>query len=154
MAKDKAVSPELLTAKLPRNFSLGTAESIRALTIGVPSYAARKRRIEDMLEDLVERLHDALTKAGERGAAGSSPTERPWPPEGALALAAALDLSKVNALVDAHNRYYPIEANLPVDPRTGAYLVKRGTPFEPEPTVTPERLVALLDALLDARSGA
>lgn len=140
MAKDKAVSPELLTAKLPRNFSLGTAESIRALTIGVPSYAARKRRIEDMLEDLVERLHEALTKAS------ASPTEQPWTHAGALALAEALDLSKVNALVEAHNRYYPIEANLPVDPRTGAYLVKRGTPFEPEPTVTPERLVTLLDA--------
>lgn len=51
----------------------------------------------------------------------------------------------MNALVEAHNRYYPIEANLPVDPRTGAYLVKRGTPFEPEPAVTPARLVALLD---------
>jgi hypothetical protein len=137
MAKDKAVSPELLTAKLPRNFSLGTAESIRALTIGVPSYAARKRRIEDLLEDLTEHLREALAKLGP-----ASPASRH---EAALALAATLDLSKVNALVEAHNRYYPIEANLPVDPRTGAYLVKRGTPFEPEPAVTPARLVALLD---------
>jgi hypothetical protein len=137
MAKDKAVSPELLTAKLPRNFSLGTAESIRALTIGVPSYAARKRRIEDMLEDLTDHLRDALTKLGP-----ASPASRR---QAALALAAKLDLSKVNALVDAHNRYYPIEANLPVDPRTGGYLVKRGTPFEPEPAVTPDLLVALLD---------
>ena len=137
MAKDKAVSPELLTAKLPRNFSLGTAESIRALTIGVPSYAARKRRIEDLLEDLTEHLREALAKFGL-----ASPASRH---EAALALAATLDLSKVNALVEAHNRYDPIEANLPVDPRTGAYLVKRGTPFEPEPAVTPARLVALLD---------
>jgi hypothetical protein len=140
MAKDKAVSPELLTAKLPRNFSLGTAESIRALTIGVPSYAARKRRIEDLLEDLTEHLREALSKLGPASLA--SPASRH---EAALALAATLDLSKVNALVEAHNRYYPIEANLPVDPRTGAYLVKRGTPFEPEPAVTPARLVALLD---------
>lgn len=140
MAKDKAVSPELLTAKLPRNFSLGTAESIRALTIGVPSYAARKRRIEDLLEDLTEHLREALSKLGPASLA--SPASRH---EAALALAATLDLSKVNALVEAHNRYYPIEANLPVDPRTGGYLVKRGTPFEPEPAVTPARLVALLD---------
>jgi hypothetical protein len=36
----------------------------------------------------------------------------------------------LNRLIDEHNRYYPIERNLPMDPRSGALLVK-GEPWRP-----------------------
>jgi len=45
------------------------------------------------------------------------------------------DLARLNDLIDKHNRYYPIEANLPVDPRTGA-LLERGVPWRPLARVT------------------
>ena len=140
MARVKVVSPELSSVALPRNFRIPTGESIRAMGIGVPSYAARKRRIEDMLEDFTDFLDEheqKLTKGG------MDPAERD---EALRRAAEKLDLATVNRLVEAHNRYYPIEANLPTDPRTGAYMVRRGIPFEPEPAVTIEDLLAALDA--------
>ena len=35
--------------------------------------------------------------------------------------AAGWDFTHVNTLIEKHNRYYPIEARLPMDPRTGDY---------------------------------
>lgn len=132
----KKGSSALQSADPVRNFSLGVDERIRALTIGVPSWAARKRRIEDdelrYVNELVE-LHVRLRKRGDA------------PSEVELALqaaAVAFDLTKLNERVRTHNRYYPVEANLPMDFKTGAYLVY-GRPWVPEEPYTPERLVAL-----------
>jgi hypothetical protein len=119
-----------------RNFTLTLEQRIRALSIGVPPWAARKRKIEDDEDRLVDELvslHDALT------AKGCSETEI----EAVLAeKASAFDLGRLNALVRDHNRYYPIEANLPMDSRTGGYLAY-GRPWTPEAPYTPARLVAL-----------
>lgn len=127
-----------------RNFSLSVDERIRALTIGVPSWAARKRRIEDTEErhvaDLVE-LHDKLVKKRK------TPTEI----EAALVNAAnAINLVKLNELVRTHNRYYPIEANLPMDRKTGSYLVY-GREWLPEPPYTAERILRLAQGFLAHR---
>lgn len=108
-------------------------ERIRALTIGAPAYALRKRKIEDdeasMIETLV-LLHASLFAKGR-----SPDTVR----AALLAKAQSFDLAKLNALILTHNRYYPIEANLKMD-RHG-YLVfgKRWAPEEPW---TVERLLA------------
>ena len=59
-------------------------------------------------------LHDSLTAKG-RSAAD---IERAVHDQ-----AHALDLRKMNALIEAHDRYYPIEANLPTNLRTGDYHV-------------------------------
>ncbi len=127
-----------------RNFSLSVDQRIRALTIGVPAWAARKRKIEDderrFVAELVE-LHDAL--AARRRAVS----------EVALALltaATAFDLEKLNKLVVNHNRYYPIEANLPMDRQSGGYLVY-GRAWQPEERYTPARLVALAEAAIARR---
>lgn len=128
----------------PRNFTLTTEERVRAMTIGVPAYAARKRKLEDreaeMIAALVE-LHDTLT--GKR-----------VPPEDVRraveARAREFNLAKLNAIVDAHNRYYPIEANLRIDPRTGGYLIF-GHPWSPEPPWSVERLLALYAGAIAAR---
>jgi hypothetical protein len=146
MARVKVVSPELSSVALPRNFRISTAESVRAMGIGVPSYAARKRRIEDMIEDFADFLDEHEQKLTKGGMAR---TERD---EALRRAAGKLDLAAVNRLIEAHNRYYPIEANLPTDPRTGAYMVRRGAPFEPEPAVTIDDLLAALDAARAKRS--
>jgi hypothetical protein len=99
------------TAAPPRNFALSVGERLRALAQGPPAYMRRRRRIEDLEERLV-RLFAA-------GVEASSPD--------VVSAFAAL-----NDLVDKHNRYYPIEANLPVDPRTHR-LLDCGAPWRPLP---------------------
>ena len=53
----------------------------------------------------------------------------------------AADLALLNDLIGRHNNYYPIEANLPVDVRTGR-LLERGMPWRPLSSVTPQDLLA------------
>ena len=117
-----------------RNFTLTVDERIRALTIGVPAWAARKRKIEDDEEryviDLIT-LHDKLASKGQSA----------FEIEIAIATAAnTLDLTKINKLIVDHNRYYPIEANLPMD-RSGNYLVYGRIWLRDEP-LTGVRLLA------------
>lgn len=127
-----------------RNFTLTTDERIRALTIGVPAWAARKRKIEDdearIVAELVE-LHDTLVA-------------RRCPDDelevALLAAATAIDLTKLNELVRKHNRYYPVEANLAIDRATGGYLVY-GRAWTPEEPYSPTRLVALTRTALERR---
>lgn len=139
--------PSALNSADPiRNFTLTTEERIRALTIGVPAWAARKRKIEDdearYTRALVE-LHDQLVKKGR------SATQI----EVALVSAAtAFDLEKLNRLVTQHNKYYPIEANLPMDRRTGDYLAY-GRPWFPEAHYTVQRFVGLAQAAIAKRAG-
>lgn len=124
------------SADPPRNFSLTVDQRIRALTIGVPAWAARKRQIEDEVNRLVGELLALEEKLASAGTSAET-IERSL-----MATAVRIDLRKLNELVAAHNRYYPIEANLPMDRRTGAYLIY-GHVWEPEEPFTPERLVAL-----------
>jgi hypothetical protein len=39
----------------------------------------------------------------------------------------------LNELIDQHNDYYPIEANLAVDPRSGEYVTLTGRPYRRDP---------------------
>ncbi len=43
------------------------------------------------------------------------------------------DFSDVNELVDRHNRWYPAESRLPMDPRTGDYMLVNGEHFGKRP---------------------
>jgi len=138
-------SPSALNSADPsRNFTLTVDERIRALTIGVPAWAARKRKIEDdeqrFVAELVE-LHDALV--ARKKTVGDID-------RALLAAAAALNLAKLNELVSSHNRYYPIEANLPMD-RRGNYLAY-GRVWRPEAPYSAARLVALARAHVEERA--
>jgi hypothetical protein len=108
---------ELLPA--PRNFTLTLAERVRAQG-GVPAHIARKKRIEDLIDAALAEL-------------------RALPPETMRARARALDLRRVNELIVKHNRYYPIEANLPIDPATGGSQA-----WQPLAAVTADWLLARL----------
>lgn len=138
--RDAAAPTALNSADPVRNFSLSMEERVRALTIGVPAWAERKRRIEDAEDRYVGQLvalHETLAAKGRPAA------------EIARAIgeaAAKYDLTKLNVLVAEHNRYYPIEANLPMD-RAGNYLVY-GRVWEREEPYSAERLVALAEGRL------
>jgi hypothetical protein len=109
------------TAAPQRNFTLTLEERLRAFAQGLPAHLRRRRQIEDLEARLAARL--AVTAAD----------QGPPAPE------IATDLAKLNDLIDKHNRYYPIEAKLPLDPRTGA-LIERGSRWRPLPAVTLEHL--------------
>jgi hypothetical protein len=48
-------------------------------------------------------------------------------------LAATWDFGEVNDLIERHNRWYPVEARLPMDPRTGDYALVNGQPYSKPP---------------------
>jgi hypothetical protein len=135
MAKERRPSGVAGSAAPARNFTVTSEERLRAVIAGPPAYALRKRRIEDMEEALVAKLVELREEAraehsGDEGRAHAAFHRA----------AARVDLSRINALVAAHNRYYPCEANLPMDPRTGATL-ERGRPWMPLELVTLEALL-------------
>jgi hypothetical protein len=55
----------------------------------------------------------------------------------------------VNDLVRDHNEWYPVERRLPMDPRTGEYVLIAGRPYTRE-ELTPEWAFALFPARLPA----
>jgi hypothetical protein len=109
-----------------RNFSISTADRVRAAA-GPPAYMRRKRHIEDLTASLGEAVAAAIARTG-----GDIDAAR-RDAEGSAAIGKAL--RELNRLIAAHNRYYPIEANLPIDPTTRVQL-DRGRPWQPLPAVT------------------
>lgn len=124
-----------------RNFTITTEERVRALA-GPPAYMRRKRHIEDLEGALRRSMAEALAARPDLAVLG----------EGELAAALpklAPVVAKLNDLVERHNRYYPTEANLPSDPRTGETLERGGCPWRP---LAPVTLRALVDALIQERA--
>ncbi len=107
-------------------------ERIRAITIGAPAYALRKRNIEDFEEKFLGILLALQKKLVAKGASPETIDEA------LLAKARTFDIARLNEWIKNHNRYYPIEANLAFS-RSG-YLVN-GRPWFPEEPWTPERFV-------------
>jgi hypothetical protein len=120
--EDKPRTLAVDTAAPPRNFSLSVEQRIAALVSGPPAYAVRLRKIEDLEAKLIAALRDA---------AGSQ----------SIPISVARSLEELNRLIADHNRYYPIECNLPMDAATGQ-LVEMGEPWRPRPPATIDRLQA------------
>lgn len=110
-------SKRLSASTLPMNFKISLDARVRAAA-GVPAYMRRKRRIED-LEDALRQALDEVYQEALDEAQGDASQAR----EELLKTAREMDLNLLNDLIGRHNRYYPIEANLPVDPKTGKFLV-------------------------------
>ena len=121
--------PQSDTVSPPRNFTLSIDERLRAYAQGVPGYIRRRRRMEDLEARLVGTIAGAET-----------------PAEAAASREFTADLALLNELVDRHNRYYPIEANLPYDLRSGR-IMERGAPWRPLPSVTAADLLARAGAI-------
>jgi len=113
------------TVAPPRNFTLSIEERLRAYAQGAPGYIRRKRRIEDLEDRLIRQL-----------AAAAAPAQM------AASAEVVADLALLNDLIAKHNRYYPIEANLPIDVQTRRLVERGGTPWRPLPAVTAADLLA------------
>ena len=114
-------------ANLPMNFHVSPDERVRAAIIGVPAFMRRKRLLEDMVEIAVANIRE-LRAAGEMDET----------------IAPKIDVRRINDVLARHNRFYPIEANLPLDPKTGILLERGGREaWKPLPPWTFEALAEL-----------
>jgi hypothetical protein len=112
----------LVGAPLRRRIANFRAEPDRYLaSLGGPlPYMRRLRTIDDQIEAQLERLA-AARGAHEGDAAG-------W-----RRLVARWDFGEVNELIDLHNRFYPIEARLPMDPRSRDFVTVGGRSYRRAP---------------------
>ena len=103
---------DVSSASPPRNFTIPLAERIRGLH-GPPAYSVRLREIEDIEARLEKRLGELFAKALRAG------VDRAGARADALRRVSKKEHARLVDLVDRHNRYYPVEANLPMDPVRG-----------------------------------
>jgi hypothetical protein len=107
---------------LPRRIRRFRVEADRFLaSLGGPlPYMQRLKRIEEEIERNLALLADAYAEHGRDAAAWRRIAEH-W------------NFSEVNDLIERHNRWYPVEARLPMDPRTRDYIKVGGRPYNREP---------------------
>ncbi|HEY1696205.1 MAG TPA: hypothetical protein VGG39_28760 [Polyangiaceae bacterium] len=135
MTTRKNVSQAIDTASPQRNFTLATEERVRAIAAGAPAFTKRLRAIEDLEEGIVRVIVERCREA-------APGTSRERLTAHARASAPLRALERLNDLVGRHNRYYPIEANLPMRPPTGELMDRTGERWRPMPLRSLEELVA------------
>lgn len=101
-----------------RNFRPAADAQIAALG-GPLAWMRRLRAIEAEVELHEQRLAEAYEQR-------ESPGQ--W-----RRLAESWNFSEVNELIERHNRHYPAESRLPMNPRTGDFVLVNGRPYTREP---------------------
>jgi hypothetical protein len=101
-----------------RNFRPAADAQIAALG-GPLAWMRRLRAIEVEVELHEQQLAEAY--------------EQRESPEQWRSLAEGWDFSDVNELIERHNRHYPAESRLPMNPRTGDFVLVNGRPYTREP---------------------
>jgi hypothetical protein len=107
-----------------------TRRSVEAyLKAGVlPRYMERLREIERETEDHKQRLERVYRALQQEHAGDARAFARVW-----RARARSWRFDRLNELIDEHNEWYPIESQLPMDPRTKDYQRIRGRSYRREP---------------------
>lgn len=100
------------------------AEAYLAATRGPLPYMLRLREIEQRTAVHEEALASAWRLLAEECDGDSARFRRRWR---AAARKAAFD--EVNDLIERHNRWYPTESRLPMDPRRGDYVLVNGRDY-------------------------
>jgi hypothetical protein len=121
--------PEAVGKPLSRR-ARQTRRSVESyLKAGVlPRYMARLREIELETSDHLTRLERAHRALKQEHAGDPASFGRLW-----RARARSWRFDRVNELIEEHNEWYPIESQLPMDPRTRDYQRIRGRSYRREP---------------------
>lgn len=109
-----------------RNFRPDADSAIRALG-GPTIWMRRLRAIEDELERHEEQLDAAWRELAEQ-ARDAAEFERSW-----HETARTWSFAQVNELIERHNRNFPAEARLAMDPRTRDFVKINGKPYRRDP---------------------
>ena len=110
-----------------RNFR-PLADSYLAAARGPLAYMLRLHEIEVRTAEHEERLAEAWHALALECGRGVARFEREW-----RELAARWSFHEVNDLIERHNRWYPTESRLPMDPRTGDYALVNGRDYRLPP---------------------
>jgi hypothetical protein len=103
--------------------------SAQLMAIGGPlAWMRRLRSIELALERHEAQLREAREQLHAEAGGDPGRFAREWE-----RLVKSWDFSDVNALIESHNRHYPAESRLPMNPRTGDFVLVNGRPYTREP---------------------
>jgi hypothetical protein len=118
LERDAEVNP-LVGKPLRRRYRNFTpeADNYLASMIGPPRYMQRLRQIEQAIDDHAARLAEAYEEH-----------RADW-----RAVAERWDFHDVNELIDKHNRWYPAETRLGMDPKTRDFVPVGGRPYRRDP---------------------
>jgi hypothetical protein len=94
----------------------------------LPRFIQRLREIEDEVIRQLAALARAYEELRESYGADADGFARRW-----REVAERWRFDDLNELIRQHNEYYPIERDLPVDPRTGEYVTVVGRSYRREP---------------------
>jgi len=120
------------------------ADAYLVATRGPLPYMLRLREIEQRAEEHEETLRVAWRALAEECGGDAARFRRRW-----RAVARNTIFDEINDLIDRHNRWYPVESRLPMDPRRGDYALVNGrdyrlAPFDIEWVL--ERFPAVLES--------
>jgi hypothetical protein len=102
-----------------RNFRSEPDQYLASLGGPLP-YMRRLRTIEAETAAHAERLAEAYAEHG-------------GDPEAWRGIVESWDFGEVNELIDRHNRWFPLESRLPMDPRSRDFVKIAGRPYRREP---------------------
>jgi hypothetical protein len=114
----------------------------------MPRYMERLRDIENGMRNERRRLERAYRQLQEEWGHDADEFARRW-----RARTKAQRFDELNEMIREHNDWYPIESNLPMDPRTRDYVLIRGRSYrrrELTPSWILEQFPARPDALRQA----
>jgi hypothetical protein len=102
-----------------RNFRPDAGAYLASLGGPLP-YMARQREIDALVLEHEQQLAEAYEACGG--------DEHAW-----RAVALTWDFGEVNELIEKHNRWFPAESRLPMDPKTGDYALVNGRSYRRRP---------------------
>ena len=100
------------------------ADAYLVATRGPLPYMLRLREIEQRMEAHEEELRLAWHSLAAECEGDATRFRRRW-----RAVAKKASFDEVNDLIDRHNRWYPAESRLPMDPRRGDYALVNGRDY-------------------------
>jgi hypothetical protein len=105
-----------------------SAEAYLVATRGPLPYMLRLREIEQRAAAAEESLRQAWETVAREYEGDAGRFRDAW-----TVAAASWSFDELNDLVDRHNRWYPVESRLPMDPRRGDYALVNGRDYRLEP---------------------
>jgi hypothetical protein len=101
-----------------------TADAYLVATRGPLPYMLRLREIEQSIAEHEAALREGWHELAAQCAGDADGFHREW-----LVRVDAHSFDEVNDLIDRHNRWYPAESRLPMDPRTGDHALVNGRDY-------------------------
>ena len=130
LAEKEVGENPLVGRPLPERPRLGRVEIDRYLpALGGPlPHMHRLRRIDDEIERHERALEEAWQELAGEHAGDPAGFRRRW-----NRTATDWSFTELNDLIARHNAYYPAEARLPMDPRSGDFVPVLGRSYRREP---------------------